>query len=104
MRLSASTAYYIRKLLRQHSHQLKFVALSGAALRADPLSDLDKVVASLYLQDSEIATVIENLETLVASHRSLTGQSSIYETELVELERRIFWLLGFKLPSDSSRG
>ncbi|HEY9619848.1 MAG TPA: hypothetical protein V6C78_05740 [Crinalium sp.] len=98
MRLSASTAYYIRKLLRQRSHQLKFVALPGAALRADPLADLDQVIASLYLQDAEVVTVIENLEALVTSHRSLTSRFSIHETELAELERRIFWLLGFKCP------
>jgi hypothetical protein len=96
MRLSPLTAYYIRKLLRQRCKTLKFVAVPGSALQAEPMSDLDQVIESLYLQESEISAVVRELETLANSHRFLTSQSSLYAKDVEKLESQIFWLLGFK--------
>lgn len=96
MRLPPLTAYYIRKLLRQRCEVLKFVALPGAALQADSLADLDKVIESLYLQEAEIIATTRELEKLVTSHRSLIGKSTLYAKDIARLESQIFWLLGFK--------
>jgi hypothetical protein len=96
MRLSPLTAYYIRKLLRQRSEALQFVTVSGAALQADPLADLDRVIESLYPQEAEIFSTVQMLETLVNSHRSLINQATLYARDLAHIESQIFRLLGFQ--------
>jgi hypothetical protein len=96
MRLSPLTAYYLRKLLRQRSDAFQFVAVSGSALQADPLADLDRVIESLYSQEAEIFSTVQMLETLVNSHRSLANQATLYARDLASVENQIFRLLGFQ--------
>lgn len=96
MHLDPTSAYYIRKLLRQNFDRLQSVVAHGAGLVIDPLSDLNAVIESLYLEDHEIQATINELQQLVIVHKRLCDQSSLNQQSLPELERRIFWLLGFK--------
>jgi hypothetical protein len=96
MQLSPLTSYYIRKLLRQQIHHLIWVVAPGAALQADALADLDQVLRSLYLEESEIKKVVKQLETLISYHQALASQQMVHAQELAKIERTIFWLLGFK--------
>ncbi|MDX2212340.1 MAG: hypothetical protein SFY66_03530 [Oculatellaceae cyanobacterium bins.114] len=101
MQLSPLTAYYIRKLLHKHEQRLRFIVAHGAAVKADSLADLNGVLESLYLEESEIKAVTHKLEKLVTFHQLLMQQRIKYnpelsELEVLEVERQIFWLLGFK--------
>jgi hypothetical protein len=102
MKLSPMTRYYIRKLLKQFSQELRSVVAPGAGLCADSLSDLDAVLNSLYLEATELNTVTQKLENLIYFHQAIQSQNSFhsdYGDKLAELEQQIFWLLGFKRES-----
>jgi PAS domain S-box-containing protein len=94
--LDLSTTYYLRKLLRQHLHHLKSIVASGASIPADDLSDIGAVLTSLYLEPDELADVVEQLDRLVAAHEAMSAQPAQFQTELVQLEEKIFWFLGYK--------
>lgn len=96
MQLTPLTAYYLRKLLRLQCSKLKFVVAPGAGFKADILADLNAVVKSLYLEESEVDRVIQELERLVNIHQYLTSQGATYAKELSTVEQQMFWLLGFK--------
>lgn len=104
IQLSPAIVYYIRKLLRQNLDRLQFVVASGAGLRADHLSNLNVVIQSLYLEETQIQTVILDLERLSLSHQALSSQASLHRQELVKLETQIFWLLGFKQQAIKQNG
>ena len=101
MQLSPFTGYYICKLLRQNINRLKWVVAPGAGLQAEPWGNLNAVLNSLYLEDTEMATVVNRLEELTTYHRSLTEQiihlTDDIAAEIAKSETAIFWLLGFKL-------
>ncbi len=94
--LDLSTTYYLRKLLRHHLHHLKSIVASGASIPADDLSDLAAVLTSLYLEPDELVEVVDQLDRLVAAHEAMSAQPAQFQTELVQLEEKIFWLLGYK--------
>jgi PAS domain S-box-containing protein len=94
--LDLSTTYYLRKLLRQHLHHLKSIVAFGASIPADDLSDLAAVLTSLYLEPEELASTVDQLDRLVAAHEAMSAQPAQFQTELVQLEEKIFWLLGYK--------
>jgi adenylate cyclase len=104
MQLPPVIAYYIRKLLRQNLDRLQFVAAIGAAMKADQFSDLNVVIASLYLEDAKINSVILDLERLALSHQAIGSQGAIHRQELQDLEQRMFWLLGFKQLETKHQG
>lgn len=100
MQLEPTKTYYLRKLLRQNFDRLVSVVAEGGSggggLSFDPLSDLNAVIQSLYLDPKEIQTTIKELQQLVVVHKRISEQSQINRQSLPELEARIFWLLGFK--------
>ncbi|MEO0540153.1 MAG: response regulator [Cyanobacteria bacterium P01_A01_bin.105] len=102
--LPPTVAYYIRKLLRQNIDQLKSVLAKGAGMTADPMSDLDVVLDSLYLEEGRIKEVAQQLETLALSHQALTAQGNRYRREVQSHEEKIFWLLGFKYQKPPRQG
>jgi signal transduction histidine kinase len=103
-RLSAVIAYYIRKLLRQNFDQLQFTASIETSIQANPLSDLTRVLESLYPQQEHLITATMDLERLALSHQALNSRSTTHRQELVDLEQQIFWLLGFKRKQLKHRG
>jgi PAS domain S-box-containing protein len=94
--LDLSTTYYLRKLLRQHLHHLKSIVASGASIPADDLSDLAAVLTSLYLEPEELVDAVDQIDRLVAAHEAMSVQPAQFQVELVQLEEKIFWLLGYK--------
>jgi hypothetical protein len=102
MPLSLLSSYYIRKLLHRNAENLKFVVAPNAAIEADALADLNSVLESLYLEDEELAAVINELETLANYHQHYVGQAFLYKAALAKIETRIFWLLGFKTLDNSA--
>lgn len=102
--LTPTIAYYIRKLLRQNMDQLKSVIAQGAGMTADPMSDLDAVLDSLYLEADKIKDTAQQLETLALSHQSLVAQGGRYRSEIQKHEEKIFWLLGFKYQQPTHHG
>jgi hypothetical protein len=95
-KLSLMTCYYISKLLLRHDNELKCVVAEGAGLCAGFQADLDQVLESLYLEESEIVTNVRQLESLTRWHQILVAQKKPDAKELVEVERQMFWILGLK--------
>jgi alanyl-tRNA synthetase len=98
VKLSPTTSYYIRKLLRQSSNTVKNVAVAQSRVSMDALSNLDEVVQNLYPSLTESSTIIQRIESLVCFHQELHSQTVLYPDhgrELAKLEQQIFQLLGF---------
>ncbi|MEL6222714.1 MAG: response regulator [Cyanobacteria bacterium J06627_8] len=104
MTLSPTTAYYIRRLLRQNLDQLQPVASKNNGVNVDPTGDLNTVISNLYHDPKEINATIFELERLVTFHRGLSDQESAHDKELADVERRLLWLLGFSLKPSNSKG
>ncbi len=104
LQLSPMVTYYLRKLLRQNLDRLKFIVASGAGLKADPLADINQVIRSLYLDESEIKGNLQKLESLTVYHQKMASQEAKNHKELADIEEEIFWLLGFKLEKFSHQG
>ncbi|WP_353258712.1 response regulator [Prochlorothrix hollandica] len=102
--LSPTSAYYIRRLLRQNFDRLHSVVATGAGLAADPFSDILSVLRSLYLDQEEAEKVATELDRLAPLHQGLTSRTGGYRKELKELEDRIFWLLGLKYEAQEQLG
>lgn len=103
LRLSPTTSYSIRKLLLKHLDRLKFViSASGTGRQADPWTDLNAVVESLYVETKTIHAVVQELEQLASCHQALLSRESQYSQELERIQRKIFGLLGFRLSSGES--
>lgn len=96
MALSPTTAYYIRRLLRQNIDRLQTVVAKGAGVAVDPLTDLNAVISSLYLEEEDAISAVLSLERLAALHQGLNSQGNSNRKGLVEIEKEIFWILGFK--------
>lgn len=104
MALSPTTAYYIRRLMRQNLDQLQPVVAKGAGMQADLFNDLNAVIQSLYLDAKEIKSTLFELERLVNFHKGLSSQTGAHQKELGDIEKRLFWLLGFKLKTADHQG
>ncbi|MBD2325820.1 ATP-binding protein [Alkalinema sp. FACHB-956] len=102
--LSPTTAYYLRKLLRQNWERLRSIVRHGAALEADPLGDLNQVLESLYLEPEEVTRAVQELERLTLAHQALAARPGGYGLDLQKLEAQIFWLLGYKFQSTVNQG
>lgn len=103
-RLSPTTSYYIRRLLHQNLDQLRSVLASGAGLEANPLSDLNEVMGSLYLEADELKEAVQSIEHLATCHQALATQGGLHRQELEQTQSEIFWLLGFRLDRPEHRG
>ncbi|MEB3212723.1 MAG: response regulator [Leptolyngbyaceae bacterium] len=104
MALSPTTAYYIRRLLRQNLDQLQPIASKRDGINIDPMGDLNTVITKLYHDPKQINATIFELERLVTFHQGLSGQESAHDKEIADVERRLLWLLGFSMRAPSSRG
>ena len=102
--LDVSTTYYLRKLLRKHRPHLKSIVASGASIPANDLSDLGAVLTSLYLEPEDLVNAVDQLDRLVASHEAMSTQPTQFQAELVQLEEKIFWFLGYKSHATGSQG
>lgn len=108
-KLSFSTCYYIRNLLRQHANELKSIVAQKVGFCANSQADLKQLLESVYLEDilkqllerlyleeNEISAKVEQLKALIIRHEMLEKKKFVYAEELIEVKRQIFWILGFK--------
>jgi PAS domain S-box-containing protein len=95
--LSLPSVYYIRRLLHQNLDHLRSVVAKGAATSVDPFCDLNATLESLYLEPGTINSTVAELEHLIFAHQSLRTHEARYRQELLNIEQKIFWYLGFKL-------
>lgn len=105
--VTTTTCYYIRKLLATYSGELQSFIAEGAGIIADAKSDLNHVLESLYLDEPDISVMARELEVLAQLHQSLRGQTNAGMSipgQLMEVERRMFWILGLKRIDCSERG
>jgi len=89
MPLSPITSYYLRRILNQNRHRLKFIVAPHAAVEAHPLADLNQVITSLYLDDGVISDMVNQLEHLVTLHKMLDEQGALYLEHQTQVEEEI---------------
>jgi len=99
MKLSPLAHYHLCKLLYRYTDDLECVLAEGAGLCAHFQADLNEVLTSLYLEEDEIASMAEELETLTRMHRTLWTENATQSDTLLKLEQQIFWILGLKQKS-----
>lgn len=95
--LLATTGYYIRQLIKQHGQELQSAVAQGTQLIANTTADINRVIASLYPNESETTRMMSELELLVKVHQHLRSQNSLYAStfeQLQDIESRIFSILG----------
>lgn len=105
--VTTTTCYYIRKLLATYSGELQSFIVEGAGIIADAKSDLNHVLESLYLDEPDISVMARELEVLAQLHQSLRSQTTSgisIPGQLMEVERRMFWILGLKRIDRPERG
>lgn len=106
---SFPTCYYIRKLLLQHTNELKSIvsqkvgfcvnsqAILEQLLHNVYLEDtLEELLKSLYLEKTEISMEVYKLEKLTLRHQNTVANNPFDSQELGALEWQVFWILGFK--------
>lgn len=99
IKLTPTTTYYIRRLFQNASDEVKSSVLFRVGLAAGTFSntmDLDARLQALYPDEIDALLIVQQLEDLVALHRTLRSQTGLYsshEQELARLEERIFQLL-----------
>ncbi|MCS6814041.1 MAG: hypothetical protein NZ772_10800 [Cyanobacteria bacterium] len=99
IKLTPTTTYYIRKLFQNASDEVKNSVLFRVGLAAgtfNDVMDLDSRLQALYPDEIDVLLVVQQLEDLVALHKTLKSQTGLYsshEQELARLEERIFQLL-----------
>lgn len=102
--LLATTGYYIRQLIKQHAQDLKSILANSATLIADTTADINRIITSLYPNETDTTQMLSELELLVQVHQHLRKQSSFYSgtvDQLQDIEARIFRILGLNWTSYS---
>ena len=100
---SFSTCYYIRKLLLQHTNELKSIisqkvgfcvnsqAILEQLLHNVYLEDtLVELLKSLYLEEAEISVEVHQLENLILRHQNTVANNPFDYQELGALEWQVF--------------
>jgi hypothetical protein len=104
-RLSVTTNYYIRKLIRRYSGRLTSVITNAIILETSTQSSIDKILESLYLEPDHLVSLVNELELMVAYHQQIekklpytsTQKLSNTNAQLQELEQQIFRAIGFQV-------
>ncbi len=96
-RLSPVIDYYIRKLLQQNVEQLTSIAPSPNETFS---SDLCRSSIALFdrirLIHSDVASIVQTLESLVLQHQRLRTDGGKYQLELSSIEEQIFSCFALK--------
>lgn len=107
-KLSFSTCYYIRKILLQQAEDIKWILAQKTGFCLSSLDTLKDLLESVYLEDvleqllatlyanTDINAKTEQIETLCLSHQRLLAKNLSGAEELLEIQRQIYWVLGFK--------
>ncbi len=95
MSLSPFAQYCIRKLLRQNLDNLNDLLSCEDKAQLRTEVNLDKILHHVYLDEIEVAAKVEEIEVLAKLYQDLE-RSNADQSNLIEIQRRIFYLLGFK--------
>lgn len=95
--LAPAITYYIRKLLHQHQDLLTFPIVDGTGKKADVNTSVGEILASLYVKEQKIDSVMFEIERLTLLHQSLSQASVKDLQDLQNVEKQIFGLLGCEL-------
>jgi hypothetical protein len=99
--ITPATLYYIRKLLQQNLDQLVFPVMDDLGTRADVTTHIRKILASLYVKESKVESMMFELERLAVLHQSLNQSSVKDQQDLQKTESQIFGLLGCEVKASS---
>lgn len=103
-----TTYYYVRKILLQPAEDIKWILAQKTDFCLGSLDTLKDLSESVYLEDvleqhlttlyanTDINAKIEQIETLCLSHQRLLAKKLSDAEELIEIQRQIYWVLGFK--------
>lgn len=104
-----STCYYIRKLLLQHSDDLKSLLNQPTGFCFNSKETLEQllycvhleetlveILQTLYAESTEISTKVQQLEYLTTLHQKSIVNNSLDYGKISEIKRQLFWILGFK--------
>ncbi len=100
--LAPAITYYIRRLLHQHHDQLRFPVVDDSGKQADANTTLGEILASLYVKEQKIDSVMFEVERLALLHQSLSRASVKDLQDLQNVEKQIFGLLGCELKEVAS--
>lgn len=104
-----STCYYIRKLLLQHSDDLKSLLNQPTGFCFNSKETLEQLLYGIYLEETlaeilqtlyaestEISTKVQQLEYLTSLHQNSVTNNSLDYERISEIKRQLFWIIGFK--------
>lgn len=104
-----STCYYIRKLLLQHSDDLKSLLNQPTGFCFNSKETLEQLLYGIYLEETlaeilqtlyaestEISTKVQQLEYLTNIHQKSVINNSLDYERISEIKRQLFWIIGFK--------
>lgn len=97
--LAPAITYYIRRLLHQHRDRLTFPLVDSTGNQADANTNLGEVLASLYVKEQKIDSVMFEVERLALLHQSLNQASVKDSQDLQNTEKQIFGLLGCEIKA-----
>lgn len=107
-KLTFSTCYYIRKILLQQAEDIKWIIAQKTGFCVSSSDALKDLLESVYLEDileqllerlyvgNEKAVQIERIEKLCLSHQKIIAKNLSGSEDLLEIQRQIYWVLGFK--------
>ena len=104
-----SNCYYIRKLLLQHSDELKIVLNQSSGFCFNSKETLEQLLHGIYLEETlaerlqtlyvdatEISSKVQQLEDLIVTYQNSVTTNSLDYAKLHEIKRQLFWIIGFK--------
>jgi CheY-like chemotaxis protein len=91
--------YYIRKLLHQRRDRPTFSVVDSTGKKADTSTHLYEIIASLYVKEQKINSVMVELERLTLLHQSLSHSGARDQGDLRRTEEQIFGLLGCEMQA-----
>lgn len=97
--LAPAITYYIRRLLHQHRDRLTFPFVDSTGNQADANTNLGEILASLYVKEQKIDSVMFEVERLALLHQSLNQASVKDSQDLQNTEKQIFGLLGCEIKA-----
>lgn len=104
-----STCYYIRKLLLEHSDDLKSLLNQPTGFCFNSKETLEQLLHGIYLEETlaeilqtlyaestEISTKVQQLEYLTTVHQNSVTNKSLDYGKITDIKRQLFAILGFK--------
>lgn len=105
-----STCYSIRKLLLRHADELKAILTQKTGFCVNSPVILEQLLHSVYLEEvleqllqtlyadaPEISQKVQQLEQLNERYQKTVVNSPFNYSQLGEIKRQVFWILGFKV-------